>query len=148
MSRRAREARTIHRFAALKDEFGLSYATRLFGEETIASLPVITRGPNKGKPKGYIVWLRTTEAGYHPNAGGGVKADTTVRAWLGDGPYTPQENAIRAMWLGRIQNVCGSMSLLGEENRKRWMEQEERARAEERAEMAELRAERNGEVTE
>lgn len=143
---RRREARTIHRFAALKDEFGLSYATKLFGEETIASLPVISRGPNKGKPKGYVIWLRTAEAGYHPNAGGGIGADTTVRAWLGDGQYTPQDNAIRALWLGRIQSVCGSMSLLGEANRKRWMEQEERARAEDRAEMDEWRAERDREA--
>lgn len=118
MSRR-NEARTTHRSAPLASEFGLSYATRLFGEETIASLPVLTRGPNKGKPRGYVLWLRTVSAGYHPNVGGGVGEGVTVRAWLGEGAFTPERDAIRATWLGRVQNVCGSMCVLGPANREK-----------------------------
>jgi hypothetical protein len=38
--------------ADLATEFGLDWATKLFGAEAIASLPVRTSGKNKGKPKG------------------------------------------------------------------------------------------------
>jgi hypothetical protein len=131
---RRKEARTNLRSAPLSGEFGLKYATNLFGEETIASLPVISRGPNKGKPKGYVLWLRTIEPGYHPNAAGGVGADTTVRAWLGEGQYTAESNALVATWLGREQNVCGSMHLLGPTNREKWVAEQARMRAEERGE--------------
>jgi hypothetical protein len=137
---RRRQAQTTHRSAPLSGEFGLGYATRLFGEEAIASLPVITRGPNKGKPRGYVCWLRTTEAGYHVNAGRGVSADTTVRAWIGEGQYTDQDNAVRGMWLGRIQNICGSMDLLTPAYRARHAEEEARDKAEREAERAERTA--------
>lgn len=114
-----RYAATIGRSASLSTEFGLEYATHLFGEEAVASLPVLQRGPNKGKPKGYVIWLKTTEAGYHPNAGTGVAAGTVVRAWIGEGPYSPEQSALRGTWLGRTQELCGSRSVLGPQYRER-----------------------------
>lgn len=62
----------------------------------------------QGKPKGYVIWLKTITAGYHANAGGGVAAGTVVRAWIGLGPCSGEDGALRGKWLGRVQNLCGS----------------------------------------
>jgi hypothetical protein len=100
-----RTAATERRTADLATDFGLATATRWFGEEAIASLPVRANGKNKGKPKGVLVWLRTTEAGYHPNAGGGVGPDTVVRAWIGGSGWASEGEALTGRWLGRDQTL-------------------------------------------
>lgn len=130
-------ARTILNTAPLATEFGREYATWLFGEEIFASLPVYTRGPNKGLPKGHVIWLRTTTRGYHPCAGP-VREDTTVRAWLGESPYTPEGSASRAQWLGRVQAVCASRDYLGPENRARRLAEIAAEAARQRREYAEM----------
>lgn len=114
-----RTARTTLRSAPLCAEFGRDYATYLFGAEAVASLPLFTRGDKKGQPKGWINWLRTTEAGYHPNAGRAVAADTTVRVWITEHQGAPESSAMFGFWHGRTQNLAGSMSVLGDEGRER-----------------------------
>lgn len=114
----ARNAPTTHRTARLSEDFGRQLAERWFGAEAIASLPVLKAGPHKGQPKGTLNWLTTTAAGYHVNAGGGVAAGTVVRAWVGEG-MSDERNALSGMWMGRVQNLCGSKALLNEEARQR-----------------------------
>lgn len=112
-------AKTEDRYAPLASDFGLDYATRLFGTEALADLPRYQRGQNAGKLKGYLRWRRTLTAGYHVNAGGGVRAGQTVRAWITAGPYGGESDALTGRWLGRVQSLCGSAIYLGEEGRAR-----------------------------
>lgn len=119
MSRRP--AATETKSADLATDFGYAYAVRLFGQEAIDSLPVRTVGKNKGRPKGFVIWKKTTEAGWHPNVSGGVGAGIVVRAWIGAGPFSGESDALEGVWLGRRQNLCGSRCLLGEDNRRAWM---------------------------
>jgi hypothetical protein len=130
---RSRQAATRLRSADLASDFGRDLAVRWFGEEALASLPVLKAGPRKGKPKGFVLWLSTIEAGYHVNAGGGVAAGTTVRAWIAPGAYSGEDSAYQGMWLGRVQAVCGSRALLGPEARAAWMAAERRGMDELRA---------------
>jgi len=114
-----REAATENRSAKLSTDFGYDFAVRLFGQDAIDSLPIITRGPNKGRPAGYLIWLKTTEAGYSPYTGGGTAAGVTVRAWIGAGPFAGQSDALRGDWCGRREVLCLSRCYLGEEGRAR-----------------------------
>jgi hypothetical protein len=134
------EAATVENRAALSTEFGRNYATWLFGEEAIASLPLITRGPNKGQPKGYVIWRRTTEAGYHVNAGGGVGKDVTVRAWIGEHMHSSESQPMLGQWLGREQGLCGSLGVLGPKARERDAQERARDAAEREQRYAELSA--------
>jgi hypothetical protein len=124
-----RFAPTVLRSADLSSPFGYDLAVRWFGQEAVDSLPVRASGKNKGSPKGFVLWLSTTAAGYHPNAGCAVGANTTVRAWIGTSAYTPEAQAVRGKWLGREQSICGSRDLLGADNRARWIAEEARIRA-------------------
>lgn len=126
----ARSARTTLRSADLASEFGIQYATKLFGEDAIASLPLRQAGKNKGKPKGFLIWLRTDEAGWHINAGEAVPSGTTVRAWIGAGPLSSESDALRGHWLGRVQGLCGSRVYLGAAARERFEAEAARDRAE------------------
>jgi hypothetical protein len=119
MRRKITHAQTVIKSAALSTDFGLDYATRLFGEEAIASLPLLKSGPNKGKPKGHIMWRRTTTAGYCEYVGGGVGPNVTVRAWIGEFAGGMESGAMQGLWLGRVQSLCGSRALLGQEARDR-----------------------------
>ena len=118
----ARHAQTEQKAAKLSSDWGYQYAVRLFGQEAIDSLPVLKSGPNKGKPAGYVCWLKTTTPGYCAYVSGGAPAGMVVRAWIGAGPFSSQGDALTGHWLGRAQPVCGSRALLGEEKRKAWME--------------------------
>jgi hypothetical protein len=140
MRRKITHAQTVIKSAALSTEFGLSYATRLFGEEAIASLPLLKSGPNKGKPKGHIIWKRTTTAGYCVYVGGGVGPDQTVRAWIGEFSGTMESGAMRGKWMGRIQDLCGSRCVLGQEARERWAREEAARKAQWEEEKAEILA--------
>ena len=131
-------AQTEQKAAALASDFGLSYATRCFGQEAIDSLPRLQAGPNKGKPKGYIIWRKTTTAGYHPNAGGGVAAGSVVRAWIGTGPLSGEGDALAGLWLGRTQQLCGSRALLSAEYRAQHAAEQARDAAELQARLTEM----------
>lgn len=135
------KARTETKSADLATDFGLRYATWLFGEEAIASLPVRKIGKNKGKPKGHVIWLRTVSAGYHPCVDGGVKEGVTVRAWIGSGMFSPESDALQGEWLGRTQSLCGSACFLGPEKRAKWTAERAREAAQFQQQLAELRAE-------
>jgi hypothetical protein len=137
-------AQYVTKSAALSSEFGLQYATRLFGEEAIASLPVLKAGPNKGKVKGFVRWMKSTVPGYSPYIGSGVKEGVVVRAWIGEFESTPEGQAMTGQWMGRSQSLCGSRSVLGPEAREqnaREMAARQAAWEEEKAEiMAEMAA--------
>ncbi len=111
MRPRTRYAPTLQRSARLSDDFGLALATRWFGEEAIASLPLLQSGPHRGKPKGILHWRTTTVAGYHPHAGMAVSAGTMVRAWIAEG-HGGETEAMRGMWMGRVTALCGSREVL------------------------------------
>ena len=140
---RTTHAQTETKSASLSTEFGLSYATRLFGQETIDSLPKITRGKNAGKPKGYVHWIKTTTPGYCVYVSGGAPAGMVVRAWIGAGAYSGQSDAVQARWLGRVQSVCGSRCYLGEEGRARKAAEDAAYAADREAIRAEEAAERS-----
>ena len=111
MRARTRYAPTLLRSARLSDEFGLALATRWFGADAIASLPLLEAGPHRGKPKGALNWRTTTTAGYHPSAGW-VGAGTMVRAWITDAPHADESTALSGMWCGRVQPLAGSREVL------------------------------------
>lgn len=113
------KAQVDHKSAKLSSDWGYQYAVRLFGQEAIDSLPVLKSGPNKGKPAGYVCWLKTRTAGYCSYVYGGAPAGMVVRAWVGQGQFTPEDNALSGMVFGRIQPMCLSRCYLGEEGRAR-----------------------------
>jgi len=113
----ARHAQTEQKSAKLLSDWGYQYAVRLFGQEAIDSLPVLKSGPNKGKPAGYVCWLKTTTPGYCVYLSGGAAAGMVVRAWIGTGPLSGQEDALRGSWCGRTEQLCLSRCYLGEEGR-------------------------------
>src|SRR3954463_13026407 len=114
MTGRTTYAQTTTKSADLASEFGLAYATRLFGAEAVASLPVRKAGKNKGQPKGWICWKKTTSAGYSPYVSGGVAAGVVVRAWIGEFQMSTEDMAMTGTWLGRVQSLCGSRCYLGQ----------------------------------
>lgn len=108
-------AQVVRRTAALAEDFGLDYATRLFGSEALADLPRYQRGKNTGKLKGTLVWIKAERGGWHYEYG--VCRPGLVRAWIVAGYDGNQGDAVTGMFLGRVQQLCASASLLGEENR-------------------------------
>lgn len=115
----ARHAQTEQKSAKLSSDFGYQYAVRLFGQEAIDSLPVLKSGPNKGKPAGYVCWLKTTTPGYCVYVAGGAPAGMVVRAWIAAGPFGGQSDALQGKWCGRVEELCFSRCYLGEEGRAR-----------------------------
>lgn len=112
-----RHAQTEQKSAKLSDDWGYQYAVRLFGQEAIDSLPTLKRGPNQGKPAGYICWLKTTTPGYCAYLSGGAPAGMVVRAWIAAGPFSGQDDALQGTWCGRTETLCLSRCYLGEEGR-------------------------------
>ena len=132
-------ARLVTRSAALAEDFGVNYATRLFGAEALADLPRFSRGKNAGKLKGYITWVKAEAGGWSHQYG--VCRPGLVRAWIGPSYAAPESTAMTGMFLGRNQLICASASLLGDENRARWMAEQAASRADEAARNAEWDAE-------
>jgi hypothetical protein len=122
----------ITRTAPLHSEFGFSYATRLFGEETIASLPLYVRGPHKGEVKGWLVWLKAESGGWAERYGvvrpGLVAARITAVAH--------GETPLRGTWMGRTEDLSGAAAVLTEAYRQQTL----RERAEEAARRSETAA--------
>lgn len=131
MRGRVAHAPTETKSASLAEEFGYNYAVRLFGQQAIDSLPLLLSGKNKGKPKGHVIWLKTTGKGYHPMANGGVGAGAILWAWIGDTSSMPRESATRGFWMGGWQNLSGNYGLLSDAARRRDIAQRLRDRNEE-----------------
>jgi hypothetical protein len=97
-----------HKAADLSTPFGLEWATKLFGEEAIASLPVKLAGKHKGSPKGFICWRKAAESGYCRECMSPVRAGQLVDAWIGAGYFSARSDALSGMWLGRMQSLAAS----------------------------------------
>lgn len=107
--------------ADLATAFGLEWATKLFGEEAIASLPVRKSGKNKGAPKGFVIWRKATVAGWCREVFAPLGVGQLADAWIGLGFCTPRGAAMEGQWLGRRQTLAASASAGGffEEGRAR-----------------------------
>lgn len=77
-------ASTETKIAYMSGEFAVSYATRLFGAEAVASLATISRGKRKGAIKGVLSWTKCTVGGWQRNgySGGGVVYPGFVNATI------------------------------------------------------------------
>jgi hypothetical protein len=109
------------RSAKLSSDFGYDWAVKLFGRNAIESLPKLERGPNKGKPKGFVHWKKAISSGYSRAYCQPVKPGTLVRAWIGEFQGSLEGDALYGRFMGRNQSICASASLLFEDNRKAWM---------------------------
>lgn len=121
MSRRQPEPLYETRSAKIASEFGYDWAVKLFGRNTVESLPKLKAGPDKGKPKGYVIWRKALTSGYSRQYCQPVKPGTLVRAWIGEGQFCQEAGAVSGRFLGREQQICASRSVLFEDNRKAWM---------------------------
>ena len=128
-----------HRSAKIADDFGLDWAMKLFGAEAIDSLPKFVRGPNKGKPKGFIHWCKASKGGWTNEHG--VVTPGLVEAWIGLSMYTLRNDALSGKWLGRVQNLAGRSFYMFEEGRQRDADYKAKVVAEWAAEKAEILAE-------
>ncbi len=95
--------------APLFSEFGLTYATKLFGQETIDDLPRYVRGPKKGQIKAWLVWQKAESGGWLSNPGIVVKPGL-VYAWISGQP--DGDTSLRAMWMGRVETLRGHRDVL------------------------------------
>jgi hypothetical protein len=57
-------AKTESKVVWIKYDFGNDLARKWFGDEAIDALPKISRGKNKGKPKGVLVWTKCAHGGW------------------------------------------------------------------------------------
>ena len=101
----------------LSEDFGLNLAVRWFGQEAIDSLPKLKAGPNRGKPKGTLRWMKTLSAGWSEWGQHPAKKGDIVWCWIGNKGPT---EADRGFWLDRVQTLSGSYSVfMGPKNRER-----------------------------
>lgn len=98
------------RSADLATDVGLAWATKLFGEEAIASLPIRATGKNKGKPKGFVIWRKALNPGYCREVCGPLAVGQIADAWIGAGSLTLRSAAVYGQWLGRSQPLAASAS--------------------------------------
>ena len=56
-------AKYSYKRAWLNTEFGENYAKRIFGEQFIQTLPIASKGKNKGKIKNHFIEWKKVEAG-------------------------------------------------------------------------------------
>ena len=85
--------------APLYSVFGLEYATRVFGQETIDSLSRYTKGDHAGKVRGWIRWRRCTSGGWLREARGVVKPGL-FDACIAATSYHGRTDVLRGYWLG------------------------------------------------
>jgi hypothetical protein len=126
--------------ADLASDFGLSWATALFGEEAIASLDVRKSGKNKGCPKGFVIWRKARNSGWSRDFQMVVYSGKLVDAWIGRDSQSPREYAVCGRWLGRIQPLAASAAAMcffeeGRERHAREIERENKRNAEIYAEL-------------
>jgi hypothetical protein len=110
------------REAPLASEFGLEWAQKLFGAETLAALPKYVKGPKAGQPKGYVHWVRCETGGWSREFGGVCRPDEIVRAWIAPSAFSGQSEALRGPWCGRTETLNLAGAYLFEEGRQRRME--------------------------
>lgn len=127
--------------AALSTPFGRDWAIKLFGEEAIASLPLLKAGKNKGQTKGFVHWRKAATAGWCDECQSPVAVGQLVDAWIGAGPCSLRENALSGgPWMGRsMQALASSHRNLFQEARDRHAREQARDAArweEEKAWMA------------
>lgn len=132
------------KYADLATDFGRDWATKLFGEDAIASLPVRATGKNKGAPKGFVIWRKAMTAGYCREVCGPLAQGQMADAWIGFGPLSHRSDAIIGNWLGRMQALAASASAgaFFEEGRARRAAEDARNRADLAAMLAEERGDR------
>ncbi len=53
-----------HRCVAMSTDFSQTLVAEKFGPEVLARLPLYSRGPRKGLPKGYLCWRKCTVGGW------------------------------------------------------------------------------------
>jgi hypothetical protein len=128
--------------ADLASEFGLNWATQLFGAEAIASLPIRKSGKNKGAPKGYVIWRKARTAGYSRAVASPLAVGQLADAWIGIGPLS-QRGGVEGFWLGRMQPLSASASAgcFFEAGRAKWAREQAQRAADweaEKADMAEV----------
>jgi len=129
------------KYADLATDFGLDWATKLFGAETIASLPVRASGKNKGKPKGFVIWRKASVAGYSREVQSPLAVGQLADAWLALGMYCTRSDAMSGYWMGRTETLALSRCYLFEDGRQRRASENafnDQARA---TDLAEMRAE-------
>lgn len=114
--------------AALSTDFGRDWATKLFGEEAIASLPVLKSGKNKNHPKGFVQWRKAVTSGFIPGFGP-VQAGQLIDAWIGESMFSTKDSALRGQWMGRVQGLAGSSGMLFQAARDAHASQEQRNKA-------------------
>ena len=110
----------------LASQFGRQWATTLFGEEAIASLPLLKAGKNKGQPKGYVFWRKAISGGWCRECQSPLAVGQLADAWIGIGPCSTREYAVSGQWLGRMQPLGGSKYHLFQEGRDRWAAEQAR----------------------
>lgn len=89
--------------AWLSSDWGLQVATEKFGADLIAQMPVYTRGPRKGKPKGALTWVKCTEGGWMRMKGAPSRAGGVIRPGSYDwaltlSPYNDHDHGRVAEW--------------------------------------------------
>ena len=129
--------------ADLATEFGFDWATKLFGAEAIASLPIRASGKNKGKPKGFVIWRKADTAGYCREVASPLAVGQLADAWIGSGPLSTRSHAVEGQWLGRSQTLAAAAAAgyFFEQGRARHAEEVAKAAAERADEIAEWHAE-------
>lgn len=130
--------------ADLATDFGLEWATKLFGAEAIASLPVRASGKNKGKPKGFVIWRKALTGGWCREFGTPLAAGQFADAWIGAGCFTTREGAVDGQWFGRKQRLAATASagFFFDEGRAREAAEQARRAADWEVEKQEMKAER------
>jgi hypothetical protein len=128
--------------ADLASDFGLEWATKLFGADAIASLPIRQAGKHKGKPKGFVIWRKATVAGYCREVQSPLKVGGLADAWIGEGPLSWRSNAMAGQWLGRNQSLAASFSVgvFFDEGRARHAAEQARLAADWAAQRREMKA--------
>ena len=127
------------KWADLATPFGLEWATKLFGADAVASLPIRKAGKNKGAPKGYVIWRKALTGGYCREVCSPVKVGQLADAWIGLGPLSPR-GSVEGVWFGRVQPLAASASTgcFFEEGRAKWAREEAKRAADWEAEKAEM----------
>lgn len=132
-------ARLETKSADLATEFGLEWATKLFGADAIASLPVRASGKNKGAPKGFVIWRKAVTAGYCREVLSPIAVGQLADAWIGAGFCSTRGDAMVGRWMGRTETLALSRHYLFEDGRERRAAEIARANADWEAEKAEMR---------
>src|SRR4051812_10717147 len=124
--------------AALSSTFGRDWAAKLFGEDAVASLPILKAGKNRGQPKGFVIWRKALTAGYCRECQSPVQIGQLVDAWIGLGPLATRDIAMAGQWMGRVQTLAGSRSVLFQEARDRYAAEQTARAADWEIEKAEM----------